>query len=84
MRTIEVVSEKLIEKYGAPTAQMGRWPSHEQIIRYFVAKQLGTIEGDRMWKTEDQMIRENLFMACGYVSVVVNYRPPAPKKSGEL
>ena len=75
LKTVQVVSDQLVEKYGKPTIEKGTWPSSKELTQQLVSQSMRGLEAERMWKTSGQIIKEWLRVLLDSVFLIVSYKP---------
>ena len=78
--TLTDTSEKMLERYGAPVSESGTFPTSRELTSYYSLGQSGVaikiLEGQRIWRTEGQVIDEIFTLPCGNLFLFMSYKPP--------
>ncbi len=78
-RMVVDISEKMIERFGKPVSETGAFPTRQELSAYYaqgtVTGFAKIIDGKRIWRTEEQVIEEWLWLPCGNVVLHITYKP---------
>jgi hypothetical protein len=74
------VSKSLLQKYGKPVDEVGRCPTMEEVLDYFIRDHfnrgpLGTIKCSRLWREPQQTIEMKVDVIGSALFLTVSYKP---------
>jgi len=73
------LSERMLDRFGQPSVETGTFPTRQELLTFFARGSLtglaDTESGKRIWRTEGQVIEENISLPCGSTFVTIIYRP---------
>ena len=76
VKLVEDISNMLLERYGKPIGETGEIPASDHLIHYYFHRQKSDgFKSTRMWKSEGQLIREDLFLAGETGFFFISYKP---------
>jgi len=76
VKLVEDISNMLLERYGKPIGETGEIPASDQLMHYYLHRQnFDVFKSTRMWKSEGQLIREDLSLAGETGFFFISYKP---------